>query len=117
MNDNEIIKAFAELEGITIVCEHLGKLLIKDTHNGNIYVNGVPCSEYNPLKNYHLTFKAMLNYKVQKITDLEGYHTVHIDEHSRISCLTDNELQKGMIVCILKSKGLWTGTCEDYYND
>lgn len=125
----EMIKAFAELEGVD---------LIEDNsvfyHARCVRMN---CnSEYNPIKNLALNCAARDKYKVsvdysdwsdtkhcnvdiwtQVINETactksccgESYYDVDFDanENCDVDCMDQSDIPHAVIECILKSKGLW----------
>ena len=101
MNDLEMIKAFAELEGVT---------LWDTRHKGEKYLTTNEGDIYNPITDLALTMKAVINYNVQIkhsavckgkiIFAIRG--TVDV-----VSIFCESQFTRGIIGCILKSEGLY----------
>ena len=104
MNELEMIKAFAELEGVEFILgDHypLPKVYIKELGSMGIEKG----NEYNPLLPNELNLLARDKYGVT-IEYMQDEDHITLDFISIF--ITDrNTLCKTIIECILKSEGLW----------
>ncbi len=94
MNQLQLCKLFAELEGVSETSFELDYITEE-------------CGHYNPITDLALTMKAMIDYKVQKTTSMvnHGVTIISIRGGVAIKISDDAETPSAIIECILKSEG------------
>ena len=103
MKELDMIKAFAELEGLEFKQAELSPETI-------LAKVGSYWFAYEPIENLSIVFMAMIDYKVQKIHSMVNSKKIMLsirDSADVISVFDESEVPYAIIECILKSKGLW----------
>lgn len=105
MNNLDMIKAFAKLEGVATQQHDDGRMFYNELNERGYAV------EYNPITDLSLAMKAMIDYEVN-VDNYSGCvftDNAYTDEDREnvVSFCVDNDMPRAIIECILKSKGLW----------
>ena len=103
MTDLELIKAFAELEGVDLIT-HRGEYYRLDLH-GSLSINNVGYSKYNPITDLALNCAARDKYGVE--IDYTKF-TAYVDINGKWACVpfkSKEDVPRAVIECILKSEG------------
>lgn len=102
MNDLEMIRAFAELEGVEIV-SHM-RSYVRKHQSGDLSICGVQFAEYNPLLPNSLNCAARDKYLVSINHD---FKLVCIKNNIKCGVIYQSvdDIPKAVIECILKSEG------------
>ena len=113
MNQLDMIKAFAELEGVILKDDGCGTFFTKD-NCGNFMFNGGSYSMYNPITDLALNCAAMLKYKVSIYRGNLGdkgmvcsNHAAYAVWRADVSFENNDGAPRAIIECILKSEGKW----------
>ena len=98
MNELELCKAIAKIEGLTL------------TYSSNIggWSSGTPYGkddyEYNPLINKVMLFDLMVKHGVVVKPHSGGFTDVFIDDYKiLVVCATDDEIPRAILECILEA--------------
>ena len=102
MNEFEMCKAIAELEGFEIVQQKTGGWFAATAHNKTVF-------DYNPITDLALNCELRDRYKVAVSYDyVESYALCEIDICLHYTAATTKQdIPRAVIECILKSEGLW----------
>ena len=101
MDDLELRRKFAEVDGVHIECEEDGVLFCPSEYGG--------FKQYNPITDLALNCAARDKYKVQ-IDYRDKDITIWLDDEATTADSTkysnDNDIPRAVIECILKTEGL-----------
>lgn len=113
LTELELCKKFAELDGVGEYLMHRDEMYIVD-FKGDLYVNSVAHSKYNPITDMALNCVAMDKYNIE--TEYVSPNLMYVStsqylENARIPVISikvniKSELPRARIECILKSKGI-----------
>ena len=103
MNNLELCKKFAELEGVDTIM-HRGELYRLDL-NGGLSINSVSYGKYNPIGG-ELNCAARDKYHVEIDYDLNEVNIYTPSKFDPVIFDNTKDIPNCVIKCILKSKGL-----------
>ena len=103
MNDLEIAKAIAELEGLSVT-EHKGGILYPN-NQGYMCVNGVTMEWYNPITDLALNCMLRDKYQVEVEYTLDIVFIHMASKTYRAKYKSKEDIPRAVCTCILGSQG------------